>query len=41
MDPRISISWCKNKEVPIEKVFPITLRSKFSWAMGNKPEWLF
>ena len=21
MDPRISISWCKEKEVPIERVF--------------------
>jgi DNA topoisomerase-1 len=21
MDPRITISWCKNKEVPIERIF--------------------
>ena len=39
MDPRITISWCKQKEVPIEKVFPKTLRSKFAWAMDNEPTW--
>ena len=26
MDPRITISWCKRKEVPIEKIFSKTLR---------------
>ena len=41
MDPRITISWCKRKEVPIEKVFPKSLRSKFAWAMDNAPEWRF
>ena len=41
MDPRITIGWCKNKEVPIEKVFSTTLRSKFSWAMAIEPEWRF
>jgi DNA topoisomerase-1 len=41
MDPRITISWCKAKEVPIEKIFPKTLRSKFSWAMSNEPHWKF
>jgi DNA topoisomerase I len=25
-DPRISVAWCKNNEVPIEKVFPKALR---------------
>lgn len=39
MDPRITISWCKRAEVPIEKVFPKTLRSKFAWAMDNELEW--
>lgn len=34
MDPRITISWCKRNEVPIEKVFAKTLRSKFAWAMS-------
>ena len=41
MDPRITISWCKRKEVPIEKIFPKALRSKFAWAMDNEPEWRF
>jgi len=41
MDPRITISWCKQKEVPIEKVFPQTLRRKFAWAMDNDMEWKF
>lgn len=34
MDPRITIAWCKRREVPIEKIFPKTLRSKFAWAMS-------
>lgn len=33
MDPRITISWCKRTETPIEKVFPKTLCRKFAWAM--------
>jgi len=41
MDPRITISWCKQKEVPIEKIFATTLRSKFAWAMSNEPNWNF
>lgn len=41
MDPRITISWCKRNEVPIEKIFPKTLRSKFAWAMNNEPKWEF
>ena len=41
MDPRITITWCKNKEMPIEKVFEKSLLSKFAWAMGTTPEWKF
>ena len=41
MDPRITISWCKSVEMPIEKVFPKTLRSKFAWAMEEEPTWNF
>lgn len=41
MDPRISVTWCKNHEVPIEKVFEKTLRQKFHWAMTIEPEWRF
>jgi len=41
MDPRITISWCKKKEMPIEKVFQTTLRSKFAWAMGTDPDYAF
>jgi DNA topoisomerase-1 len=41
MDPRITIGWCKNAEVPIEKIFPKTLRSKFAWAMNIEPGYEF
>lgn len=41
MDPRITIAWCKRKEVPIEKIFPKTLRSKFAWAMSCDPAYDF
>eukprot|EP00357_Protocruzia_adherens_P032002 CAMPEP_0114998046 /NCGR_PEP_ID=MMETSP0216-20121206/15264_1 /TAXON_ID=223996 /ORGANISM="Protocruzia adherens, Strain Boccale" /LENGTH=603 /DNA_ID=CAMNT_0002362549 /DNA_START=157 /DNA_END=1969 /DNA_ORIENTATION=+ len=41
MDPRITIAWCKNNEVPIEKIFSKTLRKKFPWAMSVKLDWQF
>jgi DNA topoisomerase-1 len=41
MDPRISVAWCKRCEVPIDKIFPRTLRDKFNWAMCAPPEWKF
>lgn len=41
MDPRISVTWCKNHEVPIERVFEKTLRMKFAWAMSADLEWKF
>lgn len=41
MDPRITISWAKRKEMPIEKLFPDTLRKKFAWAMPVEPEYKF
>ncbi len=41
MDPRISVAWCKRCEVPIDKIFPKTLRDKFNWAMAVSPSWTF
>ena len=41
MDPRITIGWCKAKEVPIEKIFQATLRAKFAWAMDSELGWQF
>jgi DNA topoisomerase-1 len=33
IDPRVSVSWAKKWDVPIEKIFSKTLREKFPWAM--------
>lgn len=33
LDPRITVAWCKRHEVPIERIFPKTLMTKFAWAM--------
>ncbi|XP_066570088.1 DNA topoisomerase I, mitochondrial isoform X2 [Amia ocellicauda] len=33
LDPRISIAWCKNVEVPLEKIYNKTQRDKFAWAV--------
>lgn len=33
LDPRISVAWCKRYDVPIEKVYNKTQRSKFQWAI--------
>eukprot|EP00742_Colponemidia_sp_Colp-10_P003983 GILJ01004249.1.p1 GENE.GILJ01004249.1~~GILJ01004249.1.p1 ORF type:complete len:682 (-),score=165.09 GILJ01004249.1:78-2078(-) len=41
MDPRITVAWCKSHEVPIEKNFNKSLRSKFPWAMYVEPSWQF
>eukprot|EP00825_Cyclidium_porcatum_P030000 TRINITY_DN31894_c0_g1_i1.p1 TRINITY_DN31894_c0_g1~~TRINITY_DN31894_c0_g1_i1.p1 ORF type:complete len:156 (+),score=38.83 TRINITY_DN31894_c0_g1_i1:103-570(+) len=40
-DPRISTSWCKCVELPIDKVFNNSLMQKFVWAMETEPEWKF
>jgi len=41
LDPRITASWCKIHEVPIEKLFSKTLQVKFPWAMEVDTEWKF
>ncbi|XP_030588007.1 DNA topoisomerase I, mitochondrial [Archocentrus centrarchus] len=33
LDPRITVAWCKNMEVPIEKIYNKTQREKFAWAI--------
>ncbi|XP_039989843.1 DNA topoisomerase I, mitochondrial [Xiphias gladius] len=33
LDPRISVAWCKNMEVPIEKIYNKSQRDKFAWAI--------
>lgn len=41
MDPRITVAWCKHKEVPIEKIFNASLLIKFPWAMEVASTWTF
>jgi DNA topoisomerase-1 len=41
MDPRITVAWCKAKEVPLEMVFNKSLVTKFPWAMEVTPDWAF
>ena len=41
MDPRITVSWCKKYEIPIEKVFSKSIRDKFPWAMYIDPNYNF
>ena len=41
MDPRITVSWCKKYEVPIERVFTKSIRDKFPWAMYTGPDYKF
>ena len=38
LDPRITVSWCKKWEVPIEKVYNRTQRDKFAWAIDMADE---
>ncbi|XP_074290840.1 DNA topoisomerase 1 beta-like [Silene latifolia] len=41
LDPRITVSWCKRNEVPIEKIFSKTYMAKFIWAMDVEPTFRF
>merc|ERR1719382_570137 len=41
MDPRITVAWCKQVDLEIEKVFPRTTRTKFPWAMHFKSTYNF
>lgn len=41
MDPRITVSWCKMKQVPIEKIFNKSILEKFPWAMEVPKSWRF
>lgn len=41
IDPRITVAWCGGHEVPVEKLFPQTLRKKFQWAMNTPKDWQF
>ncbi|XP_053740863.1 DNA topoisomerase I, mitochondrial isoform X1 [Synchiropus splendidus] len=38
LDPRISVAWSKNMEVPIEKIYNKTQRDKFAWAIDMTEE---
>ncbi|KAM3870097.1 DNA topoisomerase I, mitochondrial [Diretmus argenteus] len=33
LDPRISVAWCKNTEVPLDKIYNKSQRDKFAWAI--------
>ncbi|KAI3745374.1 hypothetical protein L1987_58485 [Smallanthus sonchifolius] len=37
LDPRITVAWCKRREVPIEKIFNKSLLAKFAWSMDVDP----
>ncbi|KAI5799005.1 hypothetical protein EDC01DRAFT_26439 [Geopyxis carbonaria] len=42
IDPRLTVMFCKKYDVPIEKLFPKTLREKFKWALESADEnWEF
>ncbi|XP_054475821.1 DNA topoisomerase I, mitochondrial [Anoplopoma fimbria] len=38
LDPRISVAWCKNMEVTIEKIYNKSQRDKFAWAIDMTEE---
>jgi DNA topoisomerase-1 len=41
LDPRITVSWCKKNDVPVEKMFNKSLINKFPWAMAAEDDWQF
>jgi DNA topoisomerase-1 len=40
IDPRISVAWCREHGVPMEKVFTKTLVEKFRWAHNIPEDWV-
>ncbi|KAF1387269.1 hypothetical protein PFLUV_G00103620 [Perca fluviatilis] len=38
LDPRISVAWCKNTEVPVDKIYNKSQRDKFAWAIDMTEE---
>jgi DNA topoisomerase-1 len=41
LDPRITVSWCKEAEVPIEKIYNKSNLQKFIWAMETPENFKF
>ena len=41
MDPRITVAWCKQLQIPIEKIFNKSLLDKFPWAMQSQTKYIF
>ncbi|KJE92806.1 DNA topoisomerase I, variant [Capsaspora owczarzaki ATCC 30864] len=41
LDPRITVAWCKRYDVPVEKIYNKTQRSKFAWSMGVPTDFTF
>lgn len=41
LDPRISVAWAKECELPIEKIYNKTQLQKFIWAMETPSDWKF
>ncbi|XP_071059568.1 DNA topoisomerase 1 isoform X2 [Pseudochaenichthys georgianus] len=33
LDPRISVAWCRNMVVPVDKIYNKSQRDKFAWAL--------
>lgn len=40
IDPRITYAWCRDNNVPLEKVFSKTLLDKFRWAQKIPEDWV-
>ncbi|CAL8360601.1 unnamed protein product [Lota lota] len=38
LDPRISVAWCKNMDVPLDKIYNKSQRDKFAWAIDMTEE---
>lgn len=41
IDPRITISFLKKHNIPVDKIFPKTLQDKFKWAFDAEPDFKF
>jgi DNA topoisomerase-1 len=40
IDPRLVVSWCKNNNVDISKIYTTTMQKKFKWAIDTtSPNW--
>lgn len=41
IDPRVTVAFCKRSDLPLEKIWSISMRQRFEWATQVDRDWWF